>query len=193
MTRARSTAECLSGRLDDLVVGDVANVLGQAPAVPEGVDDLAVALAPEGVLERGVDVGAGVERALPEHVDVVGRQVQSDRCSADRRWASTPISGNSSASMTVVSPKASSTYISLPPGSGMRLRSCAPSASTYQAAARPASLTTRWGEMAVTGSPLERAVRAQVIVHGVQTSSLDMAYGDSVASAFIGSAMTDRG
>src|SRR3954447_19915710 len=86
MPGPRSTAECLSGRADDLVVRDVANALRQAPAVAEGVDDLAVALAPEYVLEWGVNIGAGVERALPERVDVFGREVQSDRCAADRRW-----------------------------------------------------------------------------------------------------------
>jgi hypothetical protein len=40
--------------------------------VPEGVDDLAVALAPEGVLKGMEDLGPGADGALPERVDVVG-------------------------------------------------------------------------------------------------------------------------
>src|SRR3954451_12628620 len=90
MPRPRSTAECLSGRADDLVVRDVANALRPPPAVAEGEDDLAVALAPECVLEWGVNIGAGVEGALPQHDDVFGREGHIDRCAAVRRWGEFP-------------------------------------------------------------------------------------------------------
>jgi hypothetical protein len=43
--------------LHDLLVGDVAHVLGQAPAVPEGIDDLALPVPPKGVLQRLVHLG----------------------------------------------------------------------------------------------------------------------------------------
>src|SRR5215204_4285446 len=58
-----------------------------------------------------------------------------------------PISGNSSATITAESPNQSSTLISLPPGTGMRLRSSAPKASAYHSAARAAFRTTMCGVM----------------------------------------------
>src|SRR5215204_6102359 len=59
----------------------------------------------------------------------------------------TPISGNSSATITAESPNQSSTLMSLPPGTGMRLRSSAPRAPVYHSAARAASRTTMCGVM----------------------------------------------
>jgi len=69
--------------------------------------------------------------------------------------ATTPASGNSLATATAASPKRSSTLITLPPGSGMRLTSSAPNASAYQRAAPSAAGTTM---CAVTpfGAPLMR-------------------------------------
>ena len=55
-----------------------------------------------------------------------------------------PASGNSLATWTTASPSSTSTTITVPPGSGMRLRSCAPKARAYQSAAADASGTTRW-------------------------------------------------
>src|SRR5215210_7166306 len=54
----------------------------------------------------------------------------------------TPISGNSSATITVESPIRSSTLMSLPSGTGTRLFSLAPRTSAYHAAARAAPRTT---------------------------------------------------
>ena len=57
----------------------------------------------------------------------------------------TPISGNSSATTTVESPKRSLTLMSLPPGTGLRLYSLAPKAFVYHSAVRAAPLTTMCG------------------------------------------------
>ena len=54
-----------------------------------------------------------------------------------------PMSGNSLPTCTTESPNASSTVITLLPGSGMRLSSRAPNAFAYQAAASSAFRTTR--------------------------------------------------
>src|ERR671910_1029317 len=58
---------------DHLLVGHVANALAEPPTVTERVDDLAVALTPEHVAKRLVDLCAAVDGALPQAVDVVGR------------------------------------------------------------------------------------------------------------------------
>jgi hypothetical protein len=55
----------------DLLGLDLLLPLRHAPAVAEGVDELPVALAPEGVFELVEHLGAGVERALPGGVGVV--------------------------------------------------------------------------------------------------------------------------
>jgi hypothetical protein len=60
----------------NLLSRDVAQVLCKAPAVPEGVGDLTVALAPENVLERLPYLRAGVDRAFPERIDVIRIQMQ---------------------------------------------------------------------------------------------------------------------
>src|SRR4029453_9880502 len=70
---------------DDLVARDVAEVLGEAPAMTEGVDDLPVTVAPEGVLQRGVDLGTGGERPFPETVDVVSLDRQGAVRPAERQ------------------------------------------------------------------------------------------------------------
>jgi len=50
-------------------------VLRESPAVAEGVGDLPVAFAPEGLGERLPHLRAGLERTLPEIVDVLGAKV----------------------------------------------------------------------------------------------------------------------
>src|SRR5215204_3437292 len=65
---------------------------------------------------------------------------------------STPSSGNSSAIITVESPKRSSICINRPPGTGMRPRSSAPNARWYHAEAAPAPRTTRCGVIVCFGS-----------------------------------------
>src|SRR6476659_5161401 len=57
----------------ELLAGDVANVLGEPPAMAERVGDLPVAPAPEGLGQWLSHLGAAVERALPDGVHVVGR------------------------------------------------------------------------------------------------------------------------
>jgi hypothetical protein len=64
------------GGTDHLLVGHVTNVLAEPPTVTERVDDLPVALTPEHVAKRLVDLCAAVDGALPQAVDVVGRDVQ---------------------------------------------------------------------------------------------------------------------
>jgi hypothetical protein len=54
--------------------------------VAERIDDLAVAVAPEGVLQRLEDLGPGVDRALPERIGVVGGQRQSAVGTSQREW-----------------------------------------------------------------------------------------------------------
>src|SRR5438093_156587 len=51
--------------LSDLLTRDIAHVLREAPPVAEGVGDLTVALAPEGVLAWLPDLRAGVDRPFP--------------------------------------------------------------------------------------------------------------------------------
>jgi hypothetical protein len=65
-------SEHLAGGLDDLVVGNVMEVLGEPPAVAEGIDHLAEAFAPERVCDRVKDRGAVSERPPPDRVGVVG-------------------------------------------------------------------------------------------------------------------------
>ena len=50
----------------------------------ERVDDLAVALAPEGVAERLADLGTSLDGLLPERLDVVCDKVEDRRGAADR-------------------------------------------------------------------------------------------------------------
>src|SRR5262245_9376631 len=68
----RGAAEDPGRRPGHLVGWDVAQMLGDSPAVAVRVDDLAEPLAAEGVGQRVEDFGSGVESALPCRVGVVG-------------------------------------------------------------------------------------------------------------------------
>ena len=46
-------------------------MLRERPLVAEGIDDLAVAVTPEHVLQWLDDLGSGLQGAFPERVDVV--------------------------------------------------------------------------------------------------------------------------
>ena len=129
----------------DLVVRNVAHVLGEAPTMAKGVDDDAVSLAPKCVAKGVNDLGPGVDGSLPESVDVVREEVQRDRRATDRLRREHPISGNSSASFSGESPMQSSIDMNRPSGTGIRDRSTAPKTSRYQSAARAAPRTTTWG------------------------------------------------
>jgi hypothetical protein len=76
-------AEHRGGGFLNLLTRDVAQVLCKAPAVAEGIGDLTVALAPENVLEWLSDLRAGVDRAFPDRIDVLGVQVQDGGGAAD--------------------------------------------------------------------------------------------------------------
>lgn len=71
-----SGSEHLRSLAGDLLRRYVAQVLGQAPAVPERIDDLSVPLAPEGVLQGVEHLGARVQSPLPQGVHVGGRDLQ---------------------------------------------------------------------------------------------------------------------
>src|SRR6185312_15214319 len=60
----------------DLVTRHVAQVLVDGPAVPERVNELAGAVAPERVVQRLEYLGARVDGALPGRVGVLHGQVQ---------------------------------------------------------------------------------------------------------------------
>src|SRR4051794_41882395 len=77
-------SEGFGSRPGYLVGRNVADVLGEVPAVAEGVGDLAVAVAPEHVAERVAHLAAGVGRALPERIDVVGVELQDGGRAAHR-------------------------------------------------------------------------------------------------------------
>jgi hypothetical protein len=53
--------------------------------VAEGIDDLPVPFAPEGVLQRLVDLGTSGDGPLPDGVGVVGGDVQRAVGAADRQ------------------------------------------------------------------------------------------------------------
>jgi len=55
---------------------NVAQVLCKTPAVAERIGDLTVAFAPEGVVEGLLHLRAGVDRTLPDRIDVVRVCVQ---------------------------------------------------------------------------------------------------------------------
>jgi AraC-like DNA-binding protein len=65
-------------------VGDVAQVLADVPAVPEGIVELAVAVAPEHVLQRLSDLGSGGDRLGEHGVGVGNLEGKDDGGSADR-------------------------------------------------------------------------------------------------------------
>ena len=71
-----SPAEQSTGLALDLLARDVADDLRQAPPVAERVGDLAVLLAPERIPERLQDVGARLECATPERLDVLAVEMQ---------------------------------------------------------------------------------------------------------------------
>src|SRR6266545_5730700 len=68
------------------------------------------------------------------------------------------MSGNSSASITLESPKRSSIWMNLPPGTGILGPTCAPNACRYHSAARAAPRTTRCGVMVWVGGELARSI-----------------------------------
>src|SRR6266508_1232091 len=72
----RLPAEPMRRGPGDLLGRDVVEVLGDAPAVPERVDDLPVAVAPEHVLQWLVHPGSSRDRAFPQGGGVVGGDVQ---------------------------------------------------------------------------------------------------------------------
>ena len=74
-----------------------------------------------------------------------------------------PASGNSLATWTTASPICISTTITVPPGSGTRLRSRAPKACAYQSMAAEASGTTRW-TLSFIAPTLRRAAAAVLYV-----------------------------
>ena len=113
----------------DLVVRHVAQVLADVPAMPERIVELPVQVAPERVRERLTDLSAGRDRLREHSLSVGDVEGEDDRGAADRRRASTPISGNSSARCMRLSPMRNWTDISRPSGVGIRLSSSAPNAS----------------------------------------------------------------
>jgi hypothetical protein len=120
---------------DDLVVGDVADPLGDIPAVTERVGELSVALAPERVCKLVAGLCSSVKRTRPDSVRVVSVDLEHGGRAADRERREDARSGNSLPTCTTESPKAISTVMTLSPGSGMRLSSRAPKALAYQAEA----------------------------------------------------------
>src|SRR4029453_4728655 len=77
-------AEHRCGPRRDPPCGNVAEVLWERPFVAEGIDDLAMAVAPEHVLKRLGDLCARIQRALPESIDVVGKNAERAVDTADR-------------------------------------------------------------------------------------------------------------
>ena len=74
-----SLAAKRSGRgAGDLFRWDVAHVLSEVPFMPERVDELPVAVAPELLLQGMVYLRSGVNGALPEGVDIRRVEVQDD-------------------------------------------------------------------------------------------------------------------
>src|SRR5215210_3150119 len=63
-------------RAHDLLVRDVAQVLGEPPAVTEGVGELSMAVAPELIPQRVQHLGTRVHRAPPERIHVLAGEVQ---------------------------------------------------------------------------------------------------------------------
>jgi hypothetical protein len=74
-SRARAGERCDGGTLD-LVAGHVADVLGEAPSMTEGVGYLGVTLAGEPVGRWSAYLRPRGDGAFDEAVDVIGRQVQ---------------------------------------------------------------------------------------------------------------------
>jgi hypothetical protein len=68
------------------------------------------------------------------------------------------MSGNSSASITLESPKRTSIWMNLPPGTGILLPTWAPNACWYQSAACAAPPTTRCGVIVRAMGELARSV-----------------------------------
>src|SRR6476659_4869915 len=88
----RTTGGDASGRLSGVGLGpalhllwaDVLLVRGDPPAVPEGVDHLAVAVTPEGVHRRHAGRGAGLDGALEGGVGVFDVEVKRAGRAAER-------------------------------------------------------------------------------------------------------------
>ena len=151
-TGISSAVEGLGCGGDDLFGRDVAEPLSDVPAVTERVAELAVALAPERVGEFVACLRSGVDCTGPEAVRVGGVDLENGGGAPDGVGETMPMSGNSLPTCTTESPKASSTVITLSPGSGMRLSSCAPNAVAYQPAASAASRTTMCAAMFIAGT-----------------------------------------
>jgi hypothetical protein len=83
--RLHISAEGAGGRGDDLVVRDVSHVVRDIPSVPEGVLELAVAVAPEHVLDRLPDRRTGGHSLREDGVGVGDVECQHHGCPADRR------------------------------------------------------------------------------------------------------------
>jgi hypothetical protein len=120
-------------------------MLVDRPAVPERVDELAGAVSPERVMLRLEYRRACIDCALPDRVGIVDGQVKRPRrCRPASAGEMIPMSGNSSAMASMLSPKRSSMVSTWSSGKVIRLSSTAPSTWTYQAAAASGFLVTRW-------------------------------------------------
>ena len=95
--------------------------------MPERIAEGAGAIAVELILHRALDDGAARNRLRRQCIDVVDVEVEADRGAAGGLLTA-PISGNSSASMTMESPMRISAWPILPLGSAMRKSSVAPNA-----------------------------------------------------------------
>ena len=83
LVAAAPAAEGLRRRGHELLLGHVAQALGEVPAVAEGIGELAVALAPERLGQLVPDRGAGLHRARPRGVDVLDVELEHRGRTAD--------------------------------------------------------------------------------------------------------------
>jgi hypothetical protein len=134
----------VSGCGGNLLRWNVADVLRDVPAVTIWVGQLPVALAPELLLQGVLDFGPRVERLLPRDLASSVEICSTVAVPPIESGDSIPASGNSLAMWTGESPIRISTVITVPPGSGTRVISCAPNARAYQLAAALASVATMW-------------------------------------------------
>src|SRR5215208_5215852 len=102
-----------------------------------------------------------------------------------------PMSGNSLPTCTTESSKASSTVITLSPGSGMRLSSRAPNAFTYQAAASSASGTTRCAST-FTAATIRPSTHARLVRLSGQTGVAGGGHPERLAKVAVEVALVDE-